>query len=248
MGDAFRAVASSNEALFFNVAGLAQAEKYEIDAGYALNRSVTDLSRLDFSVTDSRTSRVAAGLAYTRLTGDGTSGPTEGHIGTLGMAFPFSDVAAFGLSVKYLSFERPDPTNAVTGDLGLFVKAGEWVRVGAAAYNVVDVTSREAPLGAGGGVSIGNDLDFRAAFDAAFDLSRNDETPLSLHAGAEYLAGGAFPLRAGFKRYDAEDRNYLSFGTGYLTPEFGLEGAFVQNLTDAESADRLFSFTLKLFL
>src|SRR4051812_27042395 len=66
MGDAFRAVATTNEAIFFNLAGMAQAKKYELDASYSLGPA-TDLSRFDASVVDSQTSRFATGLSYSRL-------------------------------------------------------------------------------------------------------------------------------------------------------------------------------------
>lgn len=247
MGDAHRGVASTNEAILFNPAGLAQREKYEIDAGYSFNRG-TELSRFDASIADSRTSRLAAGVWYSHLSGTGADGYASGHVGMLALALPFSDVGAIGATVKYLNFEARERTNAVTADAGLFFQLGDWVRLGGTVSNFVDVESEQAPFSLGGGVSVGTDDTFRAAFDVAADLSNSEATPLTISAGAEYLLLGAVPLRAGFKRLDATERNYVSFGTGWLAPEGGLEAAYVQNLTEGEAEDRLFSATLKIFL
>src|SRR3954469_20044087 len=66
MGDAFRAIASTNEAIFFNLAGMAQARKYERDASYPRDPG-THLTRFQASVVDAQTSRFATGVAYTRI-------------------------------------------------------------------------------------------------------------------------------------------------------------------------------------
>lgn len=247
MGDAHRGVASTNEAILFNPAGIAQAEKYEIDAGYSFNRE-TDLSRFDASITDSRTSRLAAGVWYSHLSGTGAGGYASGHVGVLALAVPFSDVGSIGAAVKYLNFEQLERTNAVTADAGVFLKLGDWVRLGGAVSNFVDVASEQAPFGVGGGISVGSDDLVRVAFDVAADLSASDQTPLTISAGAEYFVAGAVPLRAGFKRLDAVERNYVSFGAGWLSTEGGIEASYVQNLTEDEASDRLFSATLKIFL
>lgn len=247
MGNAFRAVATSNEAIYLNPAGMALASKYEIDLAYAFGTG-DDLSRLNGSIVDSKTSRLATGLAFTRVSGDGLHGELSGSVVNLGFGVPLADRISLGFAMKYLGFSGPDRTSAVTGDVGLLVRPVEWFSIGAVAYNVIDVHSREAPLRAGGGVAIGTDTSFRLALDAVADFSDPDRTGMSYHAGGEYLFDGTMAIRAGFQRRDWDDRNYASAGLGFVTGAAAIEAAYVQGLTSGEGADRAFSFTLKFFL
>ncbi len=242
MGDAFRAVASSNEAIYFNLAGMALAPRYELDLAYGFNNG-TDLDLYNGSIVDAKSTTLATGLAYSRLVADGL----DGHVANLGFALPIGNRAAVGFGLKYLNFSSPEDTNAITGDVGLLLKPIDLLSVGLAAYNLIDVSSVEAPRRAAIGVALGSDTTFRLASDVTFDFT-GDETGLTYHAGGEYLLVGAFPLRAGFKRLAETDRNYVSGGIGFIAPEAGLEVAYVQNIGEGQGEDRTFSFTLKFFL
>lgn len=245
MGDAFRAVSTSNEAIFFNLGGMAQTRRYEVDLQYGFNNG-RDLDVYNASIVDG-TSGVATGLAYSRLTGEGDPGSLDGHLVHLGFGLPVGQMVGLGFGLKYLNFDDPERTNAITGDLGLFLKPMPWLSFGGALYNVIDVHSPEAPRRAGVGAAIGSDHSFRVAGDAVFDLS-GDDTSVSYHLGGEYLLAGSFPLRAGFKRLSDENRNYVSAGAGFVSQNVGLDFAWVQGLRKGESSDRLFSFALKFFL
>ena len=247
MGNAFRAVATSNDAIFLNPAGMAVGQRYAVDGSFTL-APATDARLWSFSVVDSKTSQVAAGAAYSVLRGDGLEGPVKGSASHLGIAVPFAGVGTLGLAGKYLRFDRPDPTNAVTLDVGLLLRLADRLSAGAVATNVIDVRSDEAPFGAGFGLSYGDDASFRLAGDVSLDLSRDDSTPATLHGGAEYLVGGGLPLRVGFRRDVEGARNYLSGGLGLVTPTLGADLAFVQGLDPDRSDDRTFSLTLGLFL
>lgn len=245
MGDAFRAVSTSNEAIYFNLGGMAQTRRYEVDLQYGFNNG-TDLDVYNASIVDG-TSGVATGLAYSRLTGEGDVTSLDGHVVHLGFGLPVGQMVGLGFGLKYLNFDDPERTNAITGDLGLFIKPSQWLSFGGALYNVIDVHSPEAPRRAGLGASVGSDLSFRLAADAVFDLS-GDDTVESWHLGGEYLLAGSFPLRAGFKRLSDGNRNYASAGVGFVASNIGLDFAWVQGLNGGESSDRLFSFALKFFL
>lgn len=245
MGDAFRAVATSNEAIYFNLAGMAQNRRYEVDLQYGFNNG-RDFDVYNGSIVDG-TARLATGLAYTRLVGDGGEGELDGHLVHLGFGLAVGEMVALGFGFKYLNFADPEDTNAITGDLGLLIRPSPWITLGAALYNFIDVHSPEAPRSAGVGLALGHDTAFRLAGDAVFDFSR-DDTTISYHAGGEYLFDGSFPLRAGFKRLSDENRNYVTAGAGFVSQRIGLDVAWVQSITKSESSDRLFSFTLKFFL
>ena len=246
MGDAFRAVASSNEAIYFNLAGMAQAPRYELDLSYAFN-NVDDFDLYNGSIVDAKSTSFATGLAYSRI----AASDLDGHVVHLGFAVPLGDRASLGFGLKYLNFSdpSPDPTNAITGDVGLLLRPIDLLSIGITTSNVIGVSSREAPRRAAAGVAIGSDTSFRLASDVSFDFS-GEETGVSYHVGGEYLLLGEFPLRAGFKRLDFPGRqdNYASAGLGFVSTEAGIEAAYVQNLDGDRSKDRTFAFTLKLFL
>lgn len=242
MGDAFRAVADSNEAIYFNLAGTAMRPRYEFDLVYGFN----DGSGLDVyngSIVDGKSTSFATGIAYTRLTADGMSG----HLAHLGFGLPLGPNAAFGFGFKYLNFSRPEETNAITADIGLLLQPHPLVAVGLAAYNVIDVYSREAPLKAAAGIALGSQTSVRLASDVTFDFS-DDETAFTFHAGGEYLLLGAFPLRVGFKRLDREGVDYVTGGIGYVSPTWGFDFAYVQNVEEGQGDDRTFAFAFKMFL
>ncbi len=247
MGDAFIAVGSSNEAIYFNLAGMAQAIKYEIDLSYAFDPG-DSLSRFNGSIVDSKSTNLATGLAYTRLTGEGAQGDVSGSIVNLGFAVPLGPRVALGFGGKYLGFSHPEHTNAITADVGLLVRPVDFVTLGAAGYNLIDVDSPEAPRQVGAGVAVGSDTSFRLAFDTRFDFADEDATRFSYHAGGEYLFDGLMAIRAGFKRFPDENRNFVSGGVGFISQAAAIEAAYVQNLRSGEGGDRIFSFTLKFFL
>lgn len=247
MGGAFRAVATSNDAIFSNLAGMAIGRRYALDGNFTLNPA-SDLRQWSASVVDSKTSAIAAGAAYTSIRGEGFEGDARGSMVNLGIAVPLAAFGALGFGGKYLSFSSPDPTHAITADVGLLIRLAGRLTAGAIAYNVIDIDSTEAPFGAGFGLSYGDDASLRLATDVALDLSRKDATPATLHAGGEYFVAGGLPLRLGFRRDVESSKNHVSGGLGFVAPTFGIDLAYVQGLDPEVPSDRTFSFTLGLFL
>jgi hypothetical protein len=260
MGNAFRAVATTNDAIYFNLAGMAQAKKYELDAAYAYDPGEA-LSRFNASITDSVTSKLATGISYTRLSAGGLDGDVAGNIVHLGFAVPLGSSAALGFGGKYLGLDQKagsipatpkEHTQSITADAGLLVRAGEWVKVGFAAYNLIDVASRQAPRQLGGGIAVGKETSFTVAADGLVDLSGQDTTGWSVHGGGEMLLADVVAVRAGVQHAELPSglpgRTYVSLGTGILTPQLGAELAFTQNATSGQSSDRVFMVGLKLFL
>lgn len=247
LGNAFRAVATSNDAIFLNPAGMAVGQRYAVDGSFTLSPAV-DGKLWSFSVVDSKTSAIAAGAAYSVLRGDGLEGPVKGSVANLGIAVPLAGIGSLGFGGKYLKFDRPDPSNAVTLDVGLLLRLAGQLSAAAVAYNVIDVRSDEAPFGAGFGLSYGDDVTFRLAGDVTLDLSRDESTPATVHAGAEYFVAGGLPLRIGFRRDVEASENHVSGGLGLVSPGFGVDLAYVQGVEADRSSDRTFSVTLGLYL
>lgn len=247
MGNAFRAVASSNEALIFNPAGVAVGRRYEIDGTYGFSPG-DRLGLLNVSVVDSKSSPFGAGIAYSHLSGTGDLLDASGSIVHLGLGFPLGTRVAWGVGFKYLGFSRPEESSAITADLGLLIRPVEILTLGVVAYNVVDIANEQAPFRMGGGVSLGTDSTFRLAVDGVFAMDEADPFGTTYHVGGELFVDRVLPIRLGYERREGEDRHFATAGVGWVTHLAGLEAAYAQGLGKGRGEERIFSFTLKLFL
>jgi len=247
MGNAFRAVGTSNDTLFFNPAGLVATRRYEIDGHYGFSPGER-LGLWHASIVDSKTANVGVGIGYSHLSGKGALGESNGSLVHLGLGIPLASRVAFGVGFKYLGFTRPEDTNSVTADLGLLVRPVPFLSLGLVAYNVIDVGSEQAPMRAGGGVSIGSDASFRLSFDAVFALEERDPFGTTYHLGGELFFDDVLPIRLGAERREKEDRNFLTAGLGLVSEVAALEASFAQGVGGGHSDERIFGFALKLFL
>ncbi len=87
-----------------------------------------------------------------------------------------------------------------------------------------------APTTITAGVAIGRETSFVLATDVGFDVTSLDEPALNVGVGAEYLIGGAVPVRAGFMRRGAIDHNFLTFGGGWRSPSAGVDLSYQHDL------------------
>lgn len=247
MGNAFRGVASSNEALFFNPAGMAVGRRYEIDGTYGFSPG-DRLGLLNASVVDSKTTSYGVGIAYSHLSGSGDAFDSSGSIVHLGLGFPLGSRVAWGVGFKYLGFSEPEETSSITADVGLLIRPVDVLTLGMVAYNVIDVASAQAPLRVGGGISLGTDSTFRLSADAVFAMDEADPLGTTYHAGGEVFFDQVLPIRVGFERREGEDRNFVTAGLGLVSDLAGVEAAYAQGVGKGRGDDRILSFTLKLFL
>ena len=246
-GNAFRAVGTSNDTLFFNPAGVVITRRYEIEGHYGFSPG-DRLQLWHASVVDSKTTTVGAGIGYSHISGAGAPGDSSGSVVNLALGFPLSSRVAFGLGLKYLGFARPEETNSITADAGLLVRPLPGLSLGVVGYNLVDVASAQAPMRVGGGVSIGHDATFRFSADAVFALEESDPFGNTYHAGAEIFFDEVLPIRLGAERRDKEDRNFVTAGLGLVSEVAALDLSFAQGVGSGHSEERIFAFALKLFL
>ncbi|HLV61007.1 MAG TPA: hypothetical protein VKY51_06340 [Fredinandcohnia sp.] len=248
MGNAFRAVGTSNEALYFNPAGVVVTRRYQVDGHYGFSPG-DRMTLWNASIVDSKTANVGVGIGYSHLSGMGGPLETSGSLVHFGLGVPLSSRVAMGVNFKYLGFSRPEDTNSVTADAGLIVRPLPILSLGVVGYNLIDVASDLAPMRVGGGISVGNDTLLRLSFDAVFALEEGDPLGTTYHAGAEYFFDGVLPIRIGAERREGEDRNFLTAGIGLVSPMAALEAGFAQGVGGGGRSDeRIFSFALKLFL
>lgn len=247
MGNAFRAVGTSNETIFFNPAGVVATRRYEVLGQYGFAPG-DRLGLWHASIVDSKTSNMGVGIGYSHLSG-GTVGETNGSLVHLSLGLPLANRVAVGAGFKYLGFNRPEDTNSITADVGLLLRPVPILSLGLVAYNVIDVASPMAPMRAGGGISLGDDSRFRLSADAVFALEDDDPFGTTYHVGGEYFFDGAMPIRLGAERREGEDRNFITTGLGLVSGVASLEAAFAQGVGGGGRSDeRIFSFSLRLFL
>jgi len=109
------------------------------------------------------------------------------------------------------------------GDIGVMTMLGG-IGIGVTAHNVIkEEMERMMPLQVGIGASYNAGL-LVIASDVLLDTRDDAETLQSLHVGAEYFIGNAFPLRLGYFRAPFTDKwgreqteNVLTAGGGWVT-------------------------------
>jgi hypothetical protein len=181
MGEAYRAVATGNDAIYMNPAGLVLVPRYSPEVHYLFNL-VDEAQEFDGSIVDSKTSAFAAGLAYTFQGREFTRRTVLEHAATLAVAYAiFPRVFQVGLGLKYVNVTDAivgNYLNALTADLGLLATLPGGVNLAAVGYNLIPFGSSHVPVS--------------AAFAASWDLG-----PLSALAFGGVPAVGMIPNAAG---------------------------------------------------
>lgn len=162
LGEAYRAIATGNDAIYFNPAGLPLLKRYSVEGNYLL--SLEDERHVgDVSVVDSKTNPLAVGLAYTFLGAELTKRTTIGHTATLGLAYPIFDrLFSAGVGLKYKNVSDAiagNYLNAVTADVGLLSQIPGGISLAAVGYNLVPIKTASS-----------SHVPVSAAFAAALDL------------------------------------------------------------------------------
>ena len=159
MGEAYRAIATGNDAIYFNPAGLPLLKRYSIEGQYVLNL-VEENHQADVSVVDSKTNDLAVGLAYTFQGSELTKRPTLEHTATLGVGYPiFPRMWLIGAGFKYKNVSDAiagNYLNAVSADLGTMLQIPGGINFAAVGYNLIPIRSVESahvPISAGFGLS-----------------------------------------------------------------------------------------------
>lgn len=152
MGEAYRALASSNDAIYFNPAGLVQLPRYSAELHYHLNLQQEE-HQADVSVVDSQTAQVAAGVSYTFDGRQFSKRASLQHTATLAVAYPFLEqMLCVGAGFKYVNVWDAiagNYLNALSADLGVLSKLPMGVSLAAVGYNLVPIRSARVPLSAG---------------------------------------------------------------------------------------------------
>ncbi len=235
---ALRAAGSGITSIWGNPAGLATAQVYHIGA---LAGIWPEAKRQSYGIgaMDSVTSRLAAGLGFVWSEQDPDGLERESRDLRLALAYPFSPQVSFGLTGRYIYLQQdglgPLGQSYASGgldseamletfsfDAGLRVAPSENFSFGVLGTNLSNPGHGLQPTTAGGGLGIGT-RDFFVEADVLADFTTWQKTTTRAMGGAEFLAGGNFPLRLGY-RYDGGAASHaISGGLGYIDPAFSVE-------------------------
>jgi opacity protein-like surface antigen len=244
MGGALRALGNSLDGLYLNPANMATSRVYHLGA---VAQIWTQAQRQSYggAAVDSilNPERIAGGIAVTTTDQDPDGMARNSLDMRFALAFPFSDKVFFGATVKYLTLGQDGhpsgaltPTLATGGlrkesifreisvDAGLTVKPIPELSIAAVGVNLTNPDSALMPLLLGGGIGFGT-ADFSIEADVGADFTTYEKTSLTFSGGAEYLIAGMVPLRAGYLYDQAFERQAVSFGAGFLSPEFAVDAA-----------------------
>ena len=254
MGGAQRALGNSNETIYWNPAGMALRKRYEVDGQY-LYGSRDAVSHYNFSIVDSNTGPVAGGVAYTFT----HAGPRDAgiHRIRMGFAVQLSDSLALGISGQhvrggYTLSDAPEKTEPRlwSGDLGLLARVSDHLQIGVSARNLLrDERSELTRRDIGAGIAY-LDETFTVTAEADWDLEDKQRTT-AYRAGAEYVAGGSFPLRIGYAHQpyvgaDGQDgdESVLGGGVGILVATGSVNASYQKSLSRDGIWKMAFGFTL----
>jgi len=222
MGGAHAAIATGNDALAVNPAGLGQSRRYhlEVDGMYD---SKFPAQAVLASLVDSVSSPVATGALWTRWASGQPSGRGEGW--SLGLAYSglIGPALFLGGETKYLRFHTPEGlVQKFAQDIGFLGRRGNFAWA-AVMQNISTEKIPLFPLTGTVGVAWGTDADWHIAFDYKADLSDTSSVKNRLAGGLEVLVGDALALRGGVTWDTSAQQWWLSAGAGLLTEKGGLQ-------------------------
>jgi hypothetical protein len=181
MSEAYRAVATGNDAIYLNPAGIALIPRYSPELHYRFNLEAED-HQLDASIVDGKTTPIAVGIGYTFQGRELTRRTTLQHTGTFALSFPFiPQLLTIGAGLKYVNISDAfvgNYLNALSADVGGISRLPGGITVAAVGYNLIPVRSTDVPLS--------------AAFAVAWDLG-----PLSAWLFGGYPALNPIPDPSG---------------------------------------------------
>lgn len=152
LGEAYRAVATGNDAIYMNPAGIALIPRYSSELHYNFNLDKED-HQVDLSVVDSRTSKVAAGLGYTFQGRELTRRTTLQHTATLALGYSLLPrLFSLGVGLKYVNISDAivgNYLNALSGDVGVLATLPGGLSLAAVGYNIIPIRSTDVPVSAG---------------------------------------------------------------------------------------------------
>jgi hypothetical protein len=232
MGGAHSAVATANDAITSNPAGMSQQRRYHLEID-GLYDSRFPAQALMASIVDTTSSAVGTGFLFSRWGSGQGEGRGEGWYGALAYSYAAGGNYFLGGETKYYRFNTPDgQVRQFAQDFGLLARRGGFAYA-AVLQNVSTSTVATFPLTSTIGIAWGNDRDWHIAFDYKADLSDLKNVKHRGAGGVELLLGDAIALRGGATWDATADLWWLSAGVGLLTEKGGAQIVLRRRLNGA---------------
>ncbi|MFA6032936.1 MAG: hypothetical protein WC889_08570 [Myxococcota bacterium] len=253
MGSAYSAIATGNEAIYYNPAGMSsQVNRYNLDVGYEYNptsgQNVWNASILDGSTNPP----LGAGVAFTYFLGN-TVHPRKWQRGyriDLALSYPLgTKKVLWGIDIKYVNEDigsKESAINAVTFDTGLLYVISKNFRMSSVGRNLTGTGRQELPYQSIVGMSAGKDGSFSFNFDFTVSYVHLDDIDFTYNGGLEVFLGKSVGLRTGYLYEGINYQQYASAGLNFVVENFGMDIAFKQSTT--HGSDHSLFLVLKFFL
>jgi len=270
MAGSFRGVASSNDALHYNPAGLSTVRRLNIDSEYLFEFAPQTGHRIGANAVDSVSSALGAGVDYHLGAFSNADGKEVfSHNGRLAAAMavlpPWINL---GLTLKYLHLPPlNDEEKLFSGfslDGGSLVHLPYGLSWGVVGYNLIPTHSEKAPISLGMGAAwdavrgLGPENSYERvlpsapswltlAFDWLYrDLADTAKKDHQLSVGAELVLAKMIPVRAGYAWSVNGPENHLSVGTGFVSQTFACQFVYEHRFDLDKPA--MFGFVLRGYL
>ncbi|MBS2022289.1 MAG: hypothetical protein JST92_07750 [Deltaproteobacteria bacterium] len=215
MGGAGAAVASTNDALLINPAGLSQRKRYHLEVD-GLYDAKFPAQMVDISIVDSSSAAVGTGLLFQRVGSGQPGGRGEGWDLGLGYAYPAGGYNFGGLT-KYLRYDTPGgQVRQFAQDLGILGGGGGF-SYAVVMQNISTSAIPGFPLTGIAGIAFGSDQSYRIAIDYKTDLSDTSNVKHRLNTGLEFALDTSIYVRGGYDWSPTFHQHWVSAGLAFIT-------------------------------
>jgi hypothetical protein len=246
MGGAHAAIATGNDALTVNPAGISQQRRYHIEVD-GLWDPHFPAQALILSVADTTSTAVGTGLLFARWGSGQPEGRGEGWYGAFAYSYAVGGRYLVGGETKYYRFATPDGlVRQFAQDIGILVRSGS-LAYAAVVQNISTSAVPGFPLTTTGAVAWGSDASWHLAIDYKADLSDTQNVKHRGSGGLEFLVGESIALRGGVTWDATHDLWWVSGGVGLLTDKAGVQFVMRRRVNGA-GFDQFFEGGFTLFL
>jgi len=222
MGGAHAAIATGNDALTVNPAGISQQRRYHIEVD-GLYDPHFPAQALIISVADTTSTPVGTGFLFSRWGSGQAEGRGEGWYGGFAYSYAVGGRYLLGGETKYYRFTTPDGlVRQFAQDFGILVRSGSF-GYAAVVQNVSTSAVPGFPLTTTGAIAWGTDATWHLAIDYKADLSDTQNVKHRGSGGLEFLVGESIALRGGVTWDATHDLWWVSGGVGLLTDKAGVQ-------------------------
>lgn len=251
LGGGLRAGAVGALATSLNPAGVALTRELVLEGsyGYRDNAALVALSACD-------STNAAPGCFYYRYASvtptDGMDVHQRSHVGGLTLSRVVSPRFIIGSGIKYFNVKRDDMSakadSGVNWDLGTLLRITPTLDLAVVGYNIKGSTSAEFPRAVGAGMAFHSTAQFRATFDALWNLD-SDQSTGRYGGGVEYVVSTQrgqvdYPLRLG-ALHDVVTGSFISGGLGIAAAKYGLDIGARKQVSDGDELQ--ISASLRVF-